>query len=227
MNDDTHPAGIENFRAGGNIQASIGSGSIGTCRVQAGGSISSGGAGTSINSGAGIAQVLVDNGSLVVNVRALGGAIGEIAVPNGNIGHLPPVAVGHVITATNGIGSITASGSIAANITAGGSIGSFDAGLDYRGNLTMSGFDTFHIGQDFWGPGIITLTNALPANRLMAIDRYTGLSSQINLPAAGLLGQIDINRDNAGGLWSGVVNVGSTTLTVAGYTNSASSLAGR
>jgi hypothetical protein len=93
--------------------------------------------------------------------------------------------------------------------------------------MSLTGFPTFHIGRDLLSNGTINLTSALPANRRLSIDRSTVAGSQINIAtSAGLLGQIDINRGNTTGTWGGTVTVGSTSLTVPGYTNTAASLGG-
>lgn len=227
MGDADHTRGVQNFRAGGQILATILSGSIGACRVQAATGIGGTVPNQFIESAAGVLAVLVDSGNLLANVRALNGAIGQINVSSGDIGNPAPAAITFQITATNGIGALNAGGAVSANITGGGSIQSLDVGLDYRGTMTLSGFDAFRIRRDLLADGVINLTSALPADRVLEIDRSTIAGSQIYLPTStGLLGQIDINRANGGGSWGGTVTVGSTELTVPGYTNTASSLGG-
>jgi hypothetical protein len=101
-----------NIRAGGNVGGAIVSGSQGTCRVRAGGSVAGTASNQVIESSAGIAEVRADSGDIRANLNALDGAIDVIDAPNGHIGLLPPAAVVHQISATNGINSLTSSGTI-------------------------------------------------------------------------------------------------------------------
>ncbi len=186
--------GVMNLRAGGNVGGAIVSGSQGTCRVRAEGSVAGSASNQVIESEGAIAEVIAVTGDIRANISALDGAIGVVSA-GGNIGTVPPASIVHQIGATSGIGSITSGGSVSANITANGAIGAFDCGSDYRGTMSLSGFDAFRIRRDLLSTGIINLTGSLPANRVVEIDRSTIAGSQINIASsAGLLGQIEVHR---------------------------------
>lgn len=227
LGDGSAQGGLKNLLVGGNITGGIISGSQGVCRIRALGGINA-----NIDSAVGIALVQADTGNLVGTLlRASSGSIDVINVPNGNIGNPAPAAINYVITSTTGIGTLSTGGSVSAGISVGGGssdITTFDSGSYFRGTMNFAAFTNFHIGGDLLGSSsVIGLNSSLAANRTLDIDGSTASGSQIIIvPSAGLLGQININRTNGGGAWSGTVQVGSTTLSTPGYTNTAASLGG-
>ena len=175
---------------------------------------------------ANITLVHVTAGNLRGDVRAPNGNVQGILVDNGDVGQ-PGSPI--LIEASGLIRSIVA-GNIYANIDADisdpnptGTINTLDASGDLDGTVSMADFTNFLVGQDLLGT--VTLGNALTGE--LEIGRSLGAMALIDIvPEAGLLGRITMNTTNTGGVWNGTAQVGSISLTVPHYTETAEELGG-
>ena len=89
--------------------------------------------------------------------------------------------------------------------------------------VSMSVFFEFTVGRDL----VSTVNFNTPLLLFNPLNVGRSLTGQINLPPAGLTGQVIINQQNVSGAWSGAVTVGGTTLSpTPSYTNLASAIGG-
>jgi hypothetical protein len=158
----------------------------------------------------------IDAGSVAsgANLVQLSGSMGQIACAG---------TLGGSLNSSGGVSTL-GTGTLSGSVIASGTIGSLNVTASLTGALSAARLNNALIVGDLSGD--VSVASGLLSGDVLLVGGSLSSTGSITMPASGLGGQITINNANSTGTWSGVVTVGTTNLTAAGYTDTASSLGG-
>lgn len=199
------------------------------------------GLGTIKNQTGNINLVEVTRGSLTSNVLAPNGGIRRIDVAGdiGQSGGIVTITAGAALPSGFHLEEFTVGGSVAANITANGAVGTVLVGGEMgindplHGEFNLGNFVTFEVGGNFLAH--MTMSDALAADRQLRVGLTLVSFGRIDIqPEQGLAGQVVLNTASTpSDGWSddgmfkiGPDGPGQVVLTRRGYAESPESLGG-